>query len=518
MNYLLLLVLAMIVLPLPESAEAQLEKVTELQLPAIFRDNMVLQRDLPVPIWGKAPPGESVSINFKSQEKSVIADSHGYWRVNLDPMPASQEPSSLSATAASGRKEFVNVVIGEVWLSSGQSNMQATAKSLNIMDEIQNADNPHIRFFTVPRHGEGNWIPCTTDSARTFSAAGYYFAVTLWKDLQIPVGIINASEGSSSIETWMPPESIVANDFLVDQNGSPLVEEMESFQRFYSNYDRLSVEEKHRVFLKHSTGNYVFARSFLNADGSLKPDVDPSILFHMTVIKPAFYFKKFIVQVQPYAIRGVLWYQGETNALTNGDPQYAQKQKILVEGWRKLWDQGDFPFYFVQIPPCESYALLADFWLQQYEAARNTTNTGMITTVDIGDLKNSHPENKRDIGRRLALLALRDTYGKKEMVASGPIYKSSHINGKTVEVVFDNQGTGLITRDGKSPDWFEVAGADKEFKKAPAVIEGDKIVITSPLEETQYVRFGWSYIATPNLSNKETLPASPFNTAENYFN
>ena len=499
-------------------ASAQSAQPTALRLPAIFSDNMVLQREQPVPVWGWAVPGEEVSVKFNQQEKTAVANTDGQWRVDLSPLPASKDSSALSVTAKSGTREFANVLVGEVWLCSGQSNMQATAKSLDIPNEIQDADNPQIRLFTAPRNGDGSWVSCTTDSARTFSAAGYYFATTLWKSLQVPVGVINASEGSSSIETWMPPESILANESLVDQNGAKLIDEMKSFDQFHAQYDQLSTEEKQRVFLKHCTGNYVFARSFLNPDGSLKADVDASILFHMTVIKPAFYFRKFIAQIQPYAIRGVLWYQGETNALTTGDPQYAQKQEILVKGWRQLWNEGDFPFYFVQIPPCESYELLADFWLQQFMAAKGISNAGLITTMDIGDLKDSHPKNKRDIGSRLALLALRDTYGKKNLIASGPVFKSSRISGNTIEVAFDNIGTGLTTRNGKSPDWFEVAGPDKKFKKAPAAISGDKIVITSPLKDTQYVRFAWDHIATPNLSNREGFPAAPFNTAEIFFN
>lgn len=502
----------------PSATRAQSAVPTALQLPPIFGSNMMLQRDQPVPIWGQAIPGEEITVTFNEQQKSALASAEGQWGINLDPLPASKDPSTLAVTAKSGTKEFTNILVGEVWLCSGQSNMQATAKSLEIADEIRDAENPQIRLFTVPRNGDGSWVSCTTDSARTFSAAGYYFAVTLWNKLQVPVGVINASEGSSSIETWMPPETILANESLVDQNGARLIDEMKSFDQFHARYEELSAEERQRVFLKHSTGNYVFARSFLNPDGSLKPDVEASILFHMTVIKPAFYFRKFIACIQPYAIRGVLWYQGETNALTTGDPQYALKQKLLVEGWRHQWNEDDFPFYFVQIPPCESYELLPEFWLQQFQAAKTTPNSGLITTMDIGDLKDSHPKNKRDIGSRLALLALRHTYGKKDLVASGPVFKASRIRGNTVEISFENPGTGLTTLNGKSPDGFEVAGPDKAFRMAPAVISGDKIVITSPLQDTRYVRFAWSHTATPNLSNREGFPAAPFNTAEAFFN
>ena len=504
-------------LALAPASFAQGASPSGFSMPAIFSDNMVLQRDMPVPVWGEAPSGENIVVKFNGQEKSVTADAEGRWKACLDPLPVSTEPSTLSVVAASGQKEFKNVLVGEVWLCSGQSNMQATAKSLEIPEEIQDADNPQIRFFSALRNGVGEWVPCTTDSARVFSAAGYYFALNLWKQLQVPVGVINASEGSSSIETWIPPDSIVENDFLVDQNGSKLGDEMKSFDEFYSNYDNLSAEEKNRVFLKHSTGSYPFARSFLNPDGTLKPDVDPSILFHMTVIKPAFYFKKFIAPILPYGIKGVLWYQGETNSMPAGDSQYAQKQKILIEGWRKLWQEGEFPFYLVQIPPCASYEVLPDFWIQQYKAAQITAKAGVIPTVDIGELNNSHPKNKRDLGARLALLALKDTYGKKEVVASGPTFQSFRAKGNTVEVAFDNIGSGLTTKDGQPPDWFEVAGQDRKFQKASAAINGDKVVLTSPLEVTAYVRLGWSHLAEPNLRNKEGLPAFPFTTEEASF-
>jgi len=486
-------------------------------MPEIFSDNMVLQREVPVPVWGNATPGESISIQFKGQEKFVAADVNGQWKVNLDPMPASSEPSTLSVISSAGKSDFHNVLVGEVWLCSGQSNMQVTPKMLGIADEIQNADNPQIRLFSAPRAGAGKWIPCTTEAARAFSATGYYFGDNLWKQLQVPVGVIVAAEGCSSVETWMPPESILANDSLLDQNGCKLVDEMESFRKFHESYRTLSDEEKSRVFAGHCKSNYVFARSYLDMEGNLKAGQGDSILWHMSVIKPAFSYNKFIAKILPYAIKGVAWYQGETNALAQGDPQYADKQRILIEGWRKQWNQGELPFLIVQIAPCQSYPLLTDFWLQQYLAVRNTPGTALVTTVDIGDLKDAHPKNKRDVGLRLALLALKDVYGRRETVASGPAYKSLQVSGSTVEVAFDNAGTGLATKDGQPPDWFEVAGPDKKFQKARAGIAGDKVVITSPLENPEYVRFAWNFLAEPNLRNKEGLPALPFNTAEVLF-
>lgn len=485
-------------------------------MPAIFSDNMVLQRDMSVPIWGTAPPGEQVSVRFGTQEKSATADSDGRWTVHLDAMRASAEPSTLTVDSSSGETTFENVLVGEVWLGSGQSNMQTTSVALQTTDKIQDAENPEIRFFTAPRSGSGAWVPCTTDNARAFSATAYYFAIDLWEHLQIPVGMVVACEGSSSIETWMPPESVRADESLVDANDEKLVDEMERFDRFHAAYPDIPEEEKRAVLMDHCLSNYAFARSFLNPDGTMKDGVEDGVLWHMTLIKPAFCFTKFIEPISPFAIRGVIWYQGETNALANGDPQYARKQQLLVEGWRKSWN-SDFPFYFVQIPPCESYPLLAPFWLQQYIAASITPKSALIPTVDIGDLKSSHPENKWDIGSRLVMLVMHDTYGKSEIVASGPTFRSFTAKGPVVEVEFDHIGSGLTTSDGEPPDWFEIAGSEMNFQRAKAKIVDDKIVLESSVKSPEYIRFAWSYLAEPNLRNQEGLPAFPFTTEEEFF-
>ncbi|MFA6567486.1 MAG: sialate O-acetylesterase, partial [Victivallales bacterium] len=235
--------------------------------------------------------------------------------------------------------------------------------------------------------------------------------------------------------------------------------------------------------------------------------------------KPAFLYNSRIVPVVPFGIKGVIWYQGETNI---ADKQYALKQQILIEGWRKLWDEGDFPFYIVQLAPCkdgkDSPSPLPDFWMQQYKAARKTSNTGLISAVEIGDSNEYHPKNKRDVGLRLALLALRDTYGMKDVVASGPTYKWVKIDGEKIVIAFDNTGIGLTTKNGQVPNWIEVADADKKFVKAKAVIQDDTIVINaSPVKNPVYVRYAWDCLAIPNLCNKEGLPAFPFNTAEPFF-
>ena len=494
----------LLVLMLTSSANADLE------MPKIFSDNMVLQSGIPVSVWGIATPNEKVTVEFKAQEKSATAGEDGRWMIRLDPLPASSEAGTLTVTANKERKEFTDVLVGEVWLCSGQSNMASTFTYLKITEEVEGVDYPQIRLTT----GKG-WKLCTTESAKRFSAVAYYFGLNLWKELQVPVGLVSISRGCSSIEAWMTPESFAANPLLVDANGCKLTDEMKRFQQFHANYEKLSGEEKERVFHEHCTGNYFFARSYLK-DGGLSPEKYRKVLWHMTVVKPAFLYDSLIAPVVPFTVRGVTWYQGETNAK---DKQYAQKQRILIESWRELWGQGDFPFYIVQIAPTRSTAR-PGIWLQQYKAVAETPNSGVASTVDIASPlgPGGHPANKRDVGKRLALLAFRNTYGRENLTFSGPTYKSAEIAGDKIVVSFDNTGTGLCVKGADAPDSFEIAGADGEFTKAKAALEGDRVVVSAPsVTRPKFVRYAWGGKVNPNLYNREGLPAFPFSTAERFF-
>ena len=482
----------------------------ELKIPKVFNDNMVLQRDIPVPIWGEANPNEKITVKFKGQEKSAIAGADGKWVIRLEPLSASAEASRLTVTDGKAQKEFNNVAVGEVWICSGQSNMQSSFDYLKITEEVEGADYPLIRL-----NNDGDkWAVCTAQNLKDFSCVAYYFGLNLWNELKIPVGLINISRGCSSIETWMTPCSLETNDSMVDGNGWNLLDEMEKFQRFHSNYDKCGDAEKERVFLEHCQSKYSFARNYLGKDGKPETDKHKDILFHMTLIKPAYLYNTLVAPIIPFGIRGAIWYQGETNADETG---YAQKQQILIESCRKLWGQCDFPFYIVQVAPFKEYLKLPEFWLEQYDAVRKVSKSGIVSTVDIGDINECHPFNKRDVGKRLALLALQDTYGRKDIVASGPTYKSLKVDGSKVLVEFDHLGTGLTTKDGLPPNWFEVAGSDKKFVKAEATIQGDTVVFNSPMANPVYVRYSWNYIAEPNLRNQEGIPAFPFNTAEPFF-
>jgi|GEM_PF-3374470 len=476
-----------------------------LKTPAVFSDNMVLQRDILIPVWGWAEPGEKVTVKFKEQEKSATADVAGKWMAHLDPLPASAQPEKLTITGKNDRKEFNNVVVGEVWLCSGQSNMASTFKYLKITNEVEGVDYPQIRLSNA-----GNWRPCNSANLRYFSCVGYYFGLKLWQELRIPIGLVDVSVGCSSIEAWMPPESFAANEDWKDDLAE--AEKMQKVEREYKSYTN---DEKERLFIEHCQSKYGgFAKGYL-VNGKPVPEKYENIFQHMRAVRSACLYTLAIRPILPFGIRGVIWYQGETNERDN---QYARKQQALVETWRKLWGEGDFPFYIVQVAPYKGYDSLPGFWIEQYKAVSKTKNTGIVSTVDISDNENCHPLNKRDVGLRLALLALRDTYGKKDIVASGPVYKSMKIDGDKIIVLFDNIGAGLTTKDGKAPDWFEIAGANGRFFKAQAKINGDTVEVSSPeVKNPQSVRFAWSKIAGPNLRNKEGLPAFPFNTTDPFF-
>ena len=509
----------------------------ELIMTKIFSDNMVLQRGMSIPVWGWSSPGVEVLVEFKGRKKSAVADVGGKWMLRLEPLPASLEPETMTIQSGNKRMEFRNVLVGDVWICSGQSNMgDDFAYPLNskypsgkaIADELRKIDNPLIRI--VDRSGVGKIVPvplnppvfpyfgweeCNSKTAKRFSRVGYYFGEKLQKELKIPIGLINVSRGCSSIEAWMPPEAFDTIPAWNKYSG-----EVEGFQRFYCDYDHESIVNKERILLDHCNSGFgAFAKRCYMKCGKLPVDQYDNVLAHMLVVKPSSLYNHAIRAIMPFGFKGVIWYQGETNVVA-GDTEYAKKQQVMIECWRRLWNQGDFPFYIVQLAPCldGKDAALPDFWMQQYEAVGKTANSGLISAVDIGNCNEYHPENKRDVGLRLALLALRDAYGEKNVIACGPTYKTLMIaNGKAI-IKFSNTGSGLMTNDGKAPSWFEVAGDDKTFVEAEAEIVGNNVVVSNPsVKNPVYVRYAWSGEAHTNLANKEGLPALPFNTAETFF-
>ncbi len=473
---------------------------------------MVLQRDINAPVWGTSAPGDAITVTFKGQKKSATADASGAWMIRLDPLPASAESAILTIIGANDKKEFQNVLVGDVWLCSGQSNMECAFKE--VPDEAAGVNIPEIRLVggmgkispiandVFPHF---SWQPCTAASMQEFSRVGYYFGLKLRQELKVPIGLINASQGCSSIEAWMAPECFTANE-----RWKANLIEMEMMKKVFQEYGGYSSAEKDRLALEHCRDNIGrFANSYM-INGRPDPAKYENFLWHMLVVRSGCLYTHAIRPVIPYGIKGAIWYQGETNLYDN---EYAARQKSLIETWRALWG-SEFHFYIVQIAPFKGYTdILPSFWLEQYAAARSTKHCGLIPTVDISDVNDVHPRDKRFVGLRLALLALNETYGRKDIAAHAPMYRAMEINGDTIRISFDNAGSGLTTKDGKSPDWFEIAGADGKFTAAEARIDGDGVTLQSSLtKEPRAVRFAWSGIAEPNLRNREGLPVFPFDT------
>ena len=489
----------------------------EVRLPRVFGSKMVLQRDLPLPVWGWADPGEKVVIRLKDNEASATADADGRWSVKLPAMPAGG-PYELTV-AGTNRIVLKDVLVGEVWVCSGQSNMaMLVGNSLDAEKEIAAANHPTIRHLTVPRTLAGEpaedvaieWVVCSPETVKDFSAAAYFFGRTLKEKLDVPIGLINTSWGGTRIEPWTASAGFAAVPSLAEIS--------QAIEDANSDYYKALVTYVGRVeaWVK-------------DARASLAEKVTPSTMpawpEHPLLAKgraaPTVMYNAMVHPLVPYGIRGAIWYQGEGNVLSDDGMTYCEKMKALVGGWRAAWGQGDFPFYYVQLAPWrytkrhpgdDGPVRLPQVWEAQ-AAALAIPNTGMAVTTDIGNLDDIHPKNKQEVGRRLALWALAKDFGQKDLVYSGPLYKSMSVEGGAIRVAFDHVGGGLASRDDKPLTWFQIAGEDRKFVDAKAVIDGRAVVVSSEeVPKPVAVRFGWREDAEPNLMNKEGLPASAFRT------
>ena len=489
----------------------------EVTLPSVIGSNMVLQRDMQVPIWGWASAGEEITITLNSEDQSakplfstsVVTDVEGNWRTKLPAMDAGG-PYTLKVTGGN-TLELANILFGEVWVCSGQSNMEWSVRVSKDADaEIAVADYPNIRLFRVPHRPSGllqndvdaAWYETTPETIENFSAVAYYFGRKLYKNLDVPIGLIDTTWGGTRIEPWTPPAGFVS------------VPALESISK--------EVQEAHAAYrqqlpqkMKDIEAWIAETREALKTEARLTqiPENRHRLRHHA---RPTGLYNGMVHPLIPYAVRGALWYQGESN-LQDG-MHYHEKMKALINGWREVWGQGDFPFYFVQLAPfnyggwVNNPFALPQIWEAQ-TATLSVPNTGMAVTTDIGNLKDIHPRNKQEVGRRLALWALAKTYGREDVTYSGPLYKSMTVEGTTIRLSFDFIGDGLMARDAMPLTWFEVAGEDKQFVEAKATIDGDTILVSSDaVANPVAVRFGWHQSAEPNLVNKEGLPASPFRT------
>lgn len=490
----------------------------ELKLPSIFGDHMVLQQKKANPVWGWDTPGTKVTVSFAGQTYSATAGADGKWSVKLAPLAANDSAQTLTVVGSSQR-EIQDVLVGEVWLCSGQSNMEMGVGMVeNGAQEIAAANYPNIRLMMVPNLWKpepmadmaGTWKVCTPENIAVggwngFSAAGYFFGRELNQKLNVPVGLIDADWGGTRIESWTPPEGFAAVPKLSSLNRAVEL----------GNPGSAAHKQKLETFLGETEQWLNSARGALHnaAIVPTMPTYPPELLPPHDLQNPTALYNGMIRPVQTFGIRGAIWYQGEAN---NGEGMlYAEKMKAMVGGWRQLWGAGDFAFYFAQIAPF-NYGnrpeQLAELWEGQAAAAKEIPNAGMAVINDIGNLRDIHPKNKQEVGRRLALLALAQTYGKKDVVYSGPTFESLTIEGNTLRVRFDHTDGGLANRDGQPLNWFEIIDADEGgFVKADARIDGDSVVLSSPeVNHPVAMRFAWSQIAEPNLKNGAGLPAGAF--------
>jgi len=477
---------------------------------------MVLQREQPLPIWGWADPGERVTVTLGEESKSTTADERGQWRVTLAPRSAVAEKNALvlRIKGTNNTIQLTDILVGDVWVCSGQSNMEwAVAGAMNAKDEIAAADFPNIRTFEIPRRPAGEpqddvpdvaWHRCTPGAIGGFSAVGYFFGRHLHQELDVPIGLIQAAWGGTRIEPWTPKEgfTLVENEEL-QAIGQKQVE-LEANYR-HATQQAIDVIDK-----------WIDAARTASQRGRPIPPM-PNALPGAGAGNVSHLYNGMVAPIVPLAIKGATWYQGESNV--GQGMRYRDHMEALIEGWRKAWNQPtnrDFPFYFVQLAPFTYNGpptRLPDMWQAQFATVRTVPNTGVALTQDISNVKDIHPRNKQDVGKRLALLALAKTYNRDNLVYTGPTFKSVKADGNTLQLTFDHMAAGLSSRDTKPLTWFEIAGPDGQFVHAKAQIGplGQTLTVWSELiDQPTAVRFAWHQTAEPNLVNSEGLPAAPF--------
>jgi sialate O-acetylesterase len=481
---------------------------------------MVVQQNKPISIWGWAERGEKVTVRLSAQEMSVRAQEDGRWRVTFPPLQAGGNPLEMAVRGEKGSEIAVrDILVGEVWVCSGQSNMEwPLSMTTSPTPEILRAEHPGIRVFLVPRRTadqpqedvNAKWALCTPETAAPFSAIAYYFGLELHQKVGIPVGLIEAAWGGTAIEPWTPPVG-----FAAVPETMTIMAELERQVAEYKN--RLAEVLPSWDAWVHKSREALAGKTTL----PLRPEFPVHPLDNAQA--PTALYNGMIHPLTGFAIRGAIWYQGESNR--DDGLAYENKMEALIRGWREVWNLGDFPFYYVQLAPYDyaynredpggdvpDFLRLPLIWEAQMRILRLPA-TGMAVTTDISDLNDIHPRDKKDVGIRLALWARWGVYGEANLVPSGPLFKSMSIEGSRIRIAFDHVGGGLISNDGLPLNWFEIAAEDHIFHKAVAEIDRDTVIVSSPrVAAPKAVRFGWHQSAVPNLANRQGLPASPFRT------
>ena len=470
---------------------------TNLRLPAIFGDHMVLQADMPVRIWGWAAAGHNVTVGFRDAVYSSTAGPEGKWSVQLGACK-SGGPYEMSIGDGEGRTILHDIFVGDVWLASGQSNMEFGIQTdSRAAQGIAGATDSLIRFFYVPmarsaepldeigqaaQEADGKWVVCSPSVMASkwawhgFSAVGYYFGRELLETLNVPVGIIFSGIGASAAQAYVPQPVLAADTQL----------------------------------------NRIYLQPYLNSPRS-KEVINSGFSFEK-VTRPFLLYNAIIYPLRHISLRGICWYQGEANRKER--ESYTRLTQVLIQSWREMFGHYDLPFYYVQVAPFfldKDDPVLADyaFFREAQEKVSALNNTAMITTVDVGEAKNLHPHNKKPIGIRLARTALNRTYGRLDTVWRGPQYHHMEVEGKKIRLFFEPGTTsgGLKTDDGGAPGFFSVAGADQQFYPAEATIEGDQILVWSAkVRRPVAVRYAFTNYAITTLHNGAGWPVIPFRT------
>ena len=478
----------------------------EVRLPALLSDHMMLQADRPIHLWGWADAGEQVEAAFRGRTASTTAADDGRWSLYLAPEPAGG-PYTL---AIAGKNEILleDVLVGEVWVGSGQSNMVWMLRNSNNADEeILAASYPEIRLFKVkletakaPKEDvEGEWMVCSPETAASFSAVGYFFARHLHQKTGKPFGVIQSAWGGTPAQAWTPRESLDADPALHVF--------LDDWSRVMTAYPRAMV--RHRAAIGRWEQQAVEARRAGKAPGR-RPQPPPGPGHHHA---PATLYNAMIAPLTPFAIRGFLWYQGENNANRAQGYIYERLFRTMIEDWRERWGLGSLPFLFVQLANYGRVPETAQ-WPELRESQMKTlglANTGMAVTIDIGNPADIHPRNKQDVGLRLALAARALSYGEPDLVHSGPVYRQVTTENGKLRLWFDHVGSGLVLKNGGAG--FQIAGPDGRFHAAEAVVQGSSIVVSSAhVQNPIAARYAWAAAPEASLFNEEGLPASPFRT------
>ncbi|MCL5019293.1 MAG: sialate O-acetylesterase [Patescibacteria group bacterium] len=532
----ILLILSLLLLVLTTSPA-----VAAVKLPAVISDNMVLQRNTSIPVWGTADQGEIVTVTFGNQKATTTTGNDGKWMVKLDRMDAGG-PYEMTVSGTN-TITIRNILIGEVWICSGQSNMERPVKeALNADREIAESDYPEIRFLSVPwtladkpldditvgkvpelykklpdpdrwinrLEGPVAWISCNPKAVENFSAAGYFFGRELHKKLNVPVGLIQATWDGSSISGWTSLPTLRSY-----KEAEPILNRWGQAFLYYpwakEEYEKRIADWQQSAKKAELEGKTVLPKPWI-------PPLGPE--HHH---RPSGLYNGMIAPLIPFAIKGVIWYQGEADA-----PQgylYRTLFPAMIRDWRESWGQGDFPFLYAQLANFNSNVHLYrqeipsepsdDYWAELREAQLMTLalpKTGMAVTIDIGEADNIHPRNKQEVGYRLALAAQAVAYNRN-VIYSGPAYESMNVENGKVRISFKHIGSGLIAKDGEPLKGFAIAGRDRKFVWAEAKIEGNEVVVWSDkVSNPIAVRYAWACNPACNLYNKEGLPASPFRT------